>query len=328
METTERRILACLIGIATGDAVGKQTESSPATRCCAGIQMACTDSRDLPGRQSRDTVTTRSVHGSSGKRRTTLSERWQSRGRLFGTVTCRTRASDASCSCAENACIRAFRHCGSSTRPPILREWPSATMAAERAVRVAPVGLRYRPDRLDDIVAAAREASIPTHGGPLAIAAAAATAAAVSAAVEALSAEEIIDFARRAAATAERERTDPPATRFAEALGGIVRELRGWQDRHAGAIGARYFPNDPLTIVPAGARPRDHHELRSSGDSAGGEHWRGQRLGGVDCGRRRRSDQPRLRTVGHCGGRRQRPRPCLDGRGADYPAALSAVPNG
>jgi ADP-ribosylglycohydrolase len=250
METTERRILACLIGIATGDAVGKQTESSPATRCCAGIQMACTDSRDLPGRQSRDTVTTRSVHGSSGKRRTTLSERWQSRGRLFGTVTCRTRASDASCSCAENACIRAFRHCGSSTRPPILREWPSATMAAERAVRVAPVGLRHRPDRLDDIVAAAREASIPTHGGPLAIAAAAATAAAVSAAVEALSAEEIIDFARRAAATAERERTDPPATRFAEALGGIVRELRGWRDRHAGAIGARYFPNDPLTIVP------------------------------------------------------------------------------
>ena len=43
------------------------------------------------------------------------------------------------------------------------------------AIRVSPVGILYRSHRLDDLVTGAREAAIPTHGGPLALAAAAAT---------------------------------------------------------------------------------------------------------------------------------------------------------
>ena len=73
------------------------------------------------------------------------------------------------------------------------------------AIRVAPVGILYRSGRLADLVRAARETSIPTHGGVLAIAAAAATAAAVSAAVDGVSPPEIIDAAERAAAMTERD---------------------------------------------------------------------------------------------------------------------------
>jgi ADP-ribosylglycohydrolase len=118
------------------------------------------------------------------------------------------------------------------------------------AIRVAPVGIVFRPERLTDLVAAAREASISTHGGTLAIAAAAATAAAVSAAVDGLSGVEIIDLAQRAAAIAERDLTDPPTASFAEALDGLVLELRQWRALYSAELAATYFPNSPLTIVP------------------------------------------------------------------------------
>src|SRR2546428_13728743 len=52
------------------------------------------------------------------------------------------------------------------------------------AIRVAPVGIFYTSNRLDELVNGAREASISTHGGSLAVAAAAATAVAVLAALD------------------------------------------------------------------------------------------------------------------------------------------------
>jgi ADP-ribosylglycohydrolase len=250
MHTTEGRILACLIGIATGDAVGKQTEN------LSGDEVL----RWYPS----------GVRGFEGPPGTDIPRyrRNKKRAWLIGETTDDTERTLA----VARAIVRdgEVRHtsvggellmCRKCVHPGVPSLWEFHEAAdpariAERhdgcgaAVRVAPVGMRYRPDRLEDIVAAAREASIPTHGGPLAIAAAAATAAAVSAAVEALPPGDIIDLARWAAATAERERTDPPTTLFAAALDGIVGELTGWRDLHAAAIGARYFPNGPLTIVP------------------------------------------------------------------------------
>jgi ADP-ribosylglycohydrolase len=86
------------------------------------------------------------------------------------------------------------------------------------AIRVAPVGILYRSDRLDDIVVGAREASISTHGGALAIAAAAATAAAVSAAVDASGPSTIIEVAQEAARLAETTRAGTPSFVFANAI--------------------------------------------------------------------------------------------------------------
>ena len=118
------------------------------------------------------------------------------------------------------------------------------------AIRVAPVGILYRSDRLEDILEAAREASISTHGGALAIAAAAACAAAVSAAIDGASAIEIIEFAQRAAAQAERERSGSTTTTFAEAIHTIHNDLHQWSELRPAEVAARYSPNGPLTIVP------------------------------------------------------------------------------
>jgi ADP-ribosylglycohydrolase len=108
----------------------------------------------------------------------------------------------------------------------------------------------YRSDRLAEIIAAAREASISTHGGALAIAAAAATAAAVSAAIDGASPAEIIELAERAAAQAERQASGSADATFADAVRTIHANLRQCGELHTGKVRAKYFPVSPLTIVP------------------------------------------------------------------------------
>ena len=86
------------------------------------------------------------------------------------------------------------------------------------AVRVAPVGILHRSESLDELVNDAREASISTHGGSLAIAAAAATAAAVSAAIDARPPEHVLTLAEQAAAQAEARWASASAPAFAAAV--------------------------------------------------------------------------------------------------------------
>jgi ADP-ribosylglycohydrolase len=248
--TTEARVLACLHGIAAGDAVGKQTENF-----------------------SREDILRWYPNGIVGfdgplgtpipRYRGNKKHEW-----LVGETTDDTERTLA----VANAIIRdgAVTHtsvgrellkCRKCVHAGIMSLWefhasgdPARVAQGHdgcgAAVRVAPVGIVYRPERLTDLVAAAREASISTHGGNLAIAAAAATAAAVSAAVDGLSGVEIIDLALRAAVIAEHEHTDQPTTSFAEALDGLVGELRQWRHLHAAELAATHFPNSPLTIVP------------------------------------------------------------------------------
>jgi ADP-ribosylglycohydrolase len=118
------------------------------------------------------------------------------------------------------------------------------------AIRIAPVGILYKSDRLEDIVRGARQASISTHGGAFAIAAAAATAASVSAAIDGASSFEIIHFAERAAARAEIQSTGSAAATFATALRDLREHLEEWSELQPAQIAARYFPQSPLTIVP------------------------------------------------------------------------------
>ena len=94
---------------------------------------------------------------------------------------------------------------------------------------------------------------LPTHGGVLAIAAAAATAAAVSAAVDALSPGKIIDAARRAAAMI--------AVPFAEAVREVHADLK--QSREAGRsrTRGRVFPEQPVDDRAARPGSRDDPRL-------------------------------------------------------------------
>lgn len=118
------------------------------------------------------------------------------------------------------------------------------------AVRAAPIGILHPPSAFDDLVDHAYEASIPTHGGSRAIAAAAATAAAVSAGIEGASQQDVFALAERAAVEAER-RWPPSATpAFATALRTVRDSLASLSAIHAGDVAGRCFPSTPLTIVP------------------------------------------------------------------------------
>lgn len=118
------------------------------------------------------------------------------------------------------------------------------------AIRVAPVGILYTSDSLGELVSGAREASISTHGGSLAIAAAAATAAAVSAAIDAASPPEILELAVRAAAMAESRWPGRSTPIFASAIRAVHDGLASLTALRPAKVAARWFPNQPLTIVP------------------------------------------------------------------------------
>jgi ADP-ribosylglycohydrolase len=118
------------------------------------------------------------------------------------------------------------------------------------AVRVSPVGILFTSRRLEDLVGGAREASVPTHGGPFALAAATATAAAVSAALDGAAPHGIIALAQLAARRAESERSGSPDGEFAEAIGTIHADLSQRAELHADEVAGKHFPNTPLTIVP------------------------------------------------------------------------------
>src|SRR5437867_3498069 len=178
------RILACLKGIAIGDAIGKQTE----TLSHAGVLRWYPDG-------------VRGFEGSPG----TLIPRYVGKARREWRVGETTDDTEGTIAVARailqdgdvrHASVgRELLKCIKSVHPGVTSLWEfhqagDPARVTQRyegcgaAIRVAPVGILYRSDRLEEIIAAAREASISTHGGALAIAAAAATAAAVCAAID------------------------------------------------------------------------------------------------------------------------------------------------
>jgi len=118
------------------------------------------------------------------------------------------------------------------------------------AIRVAPVGILHRSESLNELVHDAHAASIPTHGGGLAIAAAAATAAAVSAAIDARPCDEVLGLAGQAAGQAEARWGLASAPSVAAAIVAVHDHLAALPVLSAEEVATRCFPNRPLTIVP------------------------------------------------------------------------------
>jgi ADP-ribosylglycohydrolase len=248
--TLERRVLACLKGIATGDAIGKQTETLSREGILRWYPEGVRGFEGRPGtpipryvgnpkREWRIGETTDDTEGTLAAARAILRDgdvRHSSVGREL--LTCRKSVHPGVKSLWE------FHQAGDPARVAAHHDGCGA------AARVAPVGILYRSDRLGDLVAGAREASIPTHGGPLAIAAAAAVAAAVSAAIDGASPPEIFSAARRAAAEAERQRADLLEGPFAKALSTVHEDLHRSIELRAADVAIQCFPAGPLTIVP------------------------------------------------------------------------------
>jgi ADP-ribosylglycohydrolase len=244
------RIVACLQGIAIGDAIGKQTEGLSREDVLRWYPNGIRGFEGLPG-----AVIPR--YTGNKKREWRIGETTDDTERTLAVA----RAILAERQVSHVSVGREMLACVKSVHPGVKSLWEFHQAAdpariavghdgCGAAIRMAPIGILYRPDSLDELVSGAREASISTHAGPLAIAAAAATAAAVSAALDAVPAAEVLALAERAASRAESRwpGESPPA--FAAAVRTVHADLARLPVLRADDVAARWSPNGPLTIVP------------------------------------------------------------------------------
>lgn len=118
------------------------------------------------------------------------------------------------------------------------------------AMRAAPVGLLYGSSRMESIVHAAYEISIPTHGGQSGVCAAAAVAAAVSAAVDGRPSAGVLEAALEAAKAAERLRPPTRDLTIADAIAAIYADLSSRRPLRTEYIAENHFPATPETKAP------------------------------------------------------------------------------
>jgi ADP-ribosylglycohydrolase len=248
--TTGDRIAACLKGIATGDAIGKQTEGLSHEDVRRWYPDAVRGLEGTPG-----TVIPR--YSGNSKREWQVGETTDDTERTLAVA----RAIIGDRDVSHVSIGREMLGCVKSVHPGVKSLWEFHQAAdparvatihdgCGAAVRVAPVGIFYMSGALDAILNGAREASISTHGGLLAIAGAAATAAAVSAAIDGASATTVVERAEQAAAQAERRWSGTSATPFANAIRTTYENLLGLPVVRAADVAACCFPNRPLHIVP------------------------------------------------------------------------------
>jgi ADP-ribosylglycohydrolase len=248
--TTTDRIVGCLTGIATGDAIGKQTETLSREDVLRWYPHGV---RGFEG--TVQSIIPRYV--GNEKREWRVGETTDDTERTIAVA----RAIIMEGSISHASVGREMLRCTKCVHPGVKSLWEfhqaaDPTRIARRhdgcgaAIRVAPVGILYVSGRLDALVNGAHEASISTHGGSLAIAAAAATAAAVSAAIDGASSRQVLELAERAAAQAERRWPGLAAPQFANTLRSIHDDLRRLPALRPADVAARCFPDQPMTIVP------------------------------------------------------------------------------
>ena len=242
--TATDRAIACLKGIATGDAIGKQTEMLSSEEIVRWYPHGVRGFEGTPG-----AIIPR--YAGNRKREWRIAETTDDTERTIAVA----RAILADDEVSHVSVGRELLRCTKCVHPGVRSLWefhqagdPARVAVAHdgcgAAVRVAPVGIVFASNALQQLVKGAREASISTHGGSLAIAAAAATAAAVSAAIDDASSEQVLELSAEAAAVAEQEGV------FATAMRAIHDRLASLPSLTSAAVAACCFPDRPLTIVP------------------------------------------------------------------------------
>lgn len=252
MECTQR-VVACLKALASGDAIGKQTE-----------MLSYSDvSHWYPEGIS-------GFHGRAGdviprylgnrKHEWRIGETTDDTEQTIAVA----RALLSTQEVSHTAVGRELLNCRKSVHPGVKSMWNFQKFGDPNrialdgngcgaAMRVAPVGVFYAPNRLNELIRGAYESSIPTHGGPLAICAAAAVAGAISAALEAKPAADVLDFALEAARKAEAfapvSRSNATNT-IAVSIRKMHENLSAHDTLLASDLAKNYFPDKPENKVP------------------------------------------------------------------------------
>jgi ADP-ribosylglycohydrolase len=242
------RILGSLKGVATGDAIGKQTETLSREAVVRWYPNGVRGFEGTPG-------ATIPRYVGNARREWLIGETTDDTERTIAVA----RAILEDGEVCHATVGRKLLSCRKSVHPGVKSLWefhkagdPARVAQCHEgcgaAIRVAPVGALYSSERLEKIIAAAYEASISTHGGALALAAAAAPAAAVSAAIDGASASGIVGIADEAASRVEHQRSG--SVSVAGAIRGMHVELSRWTTLEPNEVAAAYFPRTPLTVVP------------------------------------------------------------------------------
>ena len=249
MRTFVERSIACLKGLSTGDAVGKQTETLKPDAVTRWYPAGIHGFHGEPG-----TVIPRYV---AKRYQWRLGETTDDTEQTLAVADALIREGAVSHSSVGRRLMtcRKSNHAGVSLGRFQQRGDPDVICSdgdgCGAAMRVAPIGIVYSHRCLNDLIDAVFQASVPTHGGQLAICAAAAVAAAVSAAIDGKSCEAALDVGMGAARRAERLRPPSAAGNMAEALGRMHSQLLAARDNLPARLQEEdCFPDRTAVIVP------------------------------------------------------------------------------
>jgi ADP-ribosylglycohydrolase len=243
------RSIACLKGLAVGDAIGKQTETLTREKVQqwypGGIRGFHSKPSDVIPRyvgrryEWRVGETTDDTEQALAIAHTLIRDGNLSHSRVG----------------------RALMQCRKSNHPDVslgrfqLRGDPdfvcSVGDGCGASMRIAPVGLAYPWSNMSRLTEAVFQSCIPTHGGQFGICAAASVAAAVSAAIDGATPKEVLDVALDAARETERLRPSGPTGNMAAILAEMYARLATSRQKLPERLQADdCFPNKPGVIVP------------------------------------------------------------------------------
>jgi ADP-ribosylglycohydrolase len=241
----QQRAIACFKGLSTGDAIGKQSENLMRNDVLHWYPEGIRGFHGKPGQIIPRYLLNRNYQWRIGQ---TTDDTEQtiavSRAILRDHDVIHTSVGEELLRCSKSVhsgvkSMWTFKQAGDPSRIAIDGDGCGAAM------RVGPVGILYSSHRLDDLIRGAYEASIPTHGGQLAISAAAAVAVAVSVALDGGSANDVLTWSVRAAKMAESLCSSQRRVTIASANEDVHDNVSRLRE-----LDRRYFPVKPETKVP------------------------------------------------------------------------------
>jgi ADP-ribosylglycohydrolase len=250
MQRMERkdRVVACFQALATGDAVGKQTETLTRAKVRKFYPEGIIGFNGRPG----DVI----PRYAGARYEWRVGETTDDTEQTLAVIRALLRDGRAN----HEAIGRELLPCKKSVHPGV-SIWPfqqigdpariaSSGDGCGAAMRVAPIGVIHLPDQVESLIRGAYECSIPTHGGQLAICAAAAVVCAISAALDGQSAADVLAAALLGAKQAEIFRPQTRPSTIAASIETIYSDLAVRHQLSVGEIAEQYFPDKPESIVP------------------------------------------------------------------------------